>query len=181
VATLAGDPNVEVIIPLSSAAATPASSTLKSTMYISGMSDTVFTYATGAGLGNAVCPGSTGSVTDAYTASAGPTAVKKRLVGVTNGGHLTPTDLCQKNADGNNAIQVLHNHKYCGVDAVALVGLPALFDCGAMNFDWQVGVKDVEYAGTLALEETLTCRDRAAAITNMKTAVPTIGDFKEAK
>ena len=93
----------------------------------------------------------------------------------------TPTDLCQKNADGNNAIQVLHNHHYCGVDAVAIVGLPTLFDCGANNFDWQTGVKDVAYASTAAFEETLTCQDRSAAFANIQTAQPSIGDFKEAK
>ena len=82
-------------------------------------------------------------VTDAYTATMLGSGTEKRLVGVTNGGHLTPTHLCQKNADGNNAIQVLHNHHWCGVDAVAIVGLPTLFDCGANNFDRQVGVKDV--------------------------------------
>jgi hypothetical protein len=182
VAALAADTNVQVIIPLSSAAPTPASSSLKSTMYISGMSDTVFGYATGGGVGDFVCTNANaGSVTDAYTNSAGPPAIKKRLVGITGGGHLVPTDLCQKNADGNNAIQVLHNHHYCGVDSVAIIGLPALFDCGAAGFDWQVGLKDVDYASTAALEETLMCQDRTAQFANIKTAVPTVGDFKEAK
>jgi hypothetical protein len=180
VAAQAAASGAEVVVPLSSAAPMTAGASLKSTMFISGMSDTVFTYGTGAGLGNIVCPGATGSVTDAYNASGGP-PVKKRLVGVTNGGHLTPTDLCQKNADGNNAIQVLHNHHYCGVDAVAIVGLPTLFDCGANNFDWQTGVKDVAYASTAAFEETLTCQDRSAAFANIQTAQPSIGDFKEAK
>jgi hypothetical protein len=181
VAAQAADTNVQVIIPLSSAAPTAASSSLKSTMYVSGMSDTVFNYLTGSGIGNVVCTGATGSVTDGYTASAGPPGVKKRLLGITGGGHLVPTDLCQKNADGNNAIQVLHNHFYCGVDSVAIIGLPALFDCGAAGFDWQVGLKDVDYATTAALEETLMCQDRTAQFANLKTALPTVGDFKEAK
>ena len=182
VAAQAGAVGAQVVIPLSSAAPTMMGGMLKSTMYISGMSDTVFASNMGAGLGNVVCPGATGSVADAYNASSGPPGIKKRLVGVQNGGHLVPTDLCQKNMDGNNAIQVLHNHHWCGVDAVAIVGLPTLFDCGANNFDWQVGVKDVAYATTAAFEETLTCRpERGDTITNMKTAQPTIGDFKESK
>jgi hypothetical protein len=169
----------QVVVPLSSAAPVTAGGMIKSTMFISGMSDTVFNYTTGGGLGNLVCPGATGSVTDGYNATT-VSGAKKRLVGVTSGGHLTPTDLCQKNSDGNNAIQVLHNHHWCGVDSVAVVGLPTLFDCGATGFDWQVGVKDVAYASTAAFEEVLTCRpERAATITNMKTAQPTIGDFKE--
>ena len=169
----------QVVVPLSSAAPMTPGGMLKSTMFISGMSDTVFNYATGGGLGNLVCPGATGAVTDAYNAT-NVAGAKKRLVGVTGGGHLTPTDLCQKNAEGNNAIQVLHNHHWCGVDQVAIVGLPTLFDCGAATFDWQTGVKDVAYASTAAFEEILTCRpERATTITNMKTAQPTIGDFKE--
>jgi hypothetical protein len=182
VSGLAADSNVQLIMPLSSDATTPTSSTLKSILYFSGMSDTVFTYATGlGGVGDLVCPGAAGTVTTAYTNSAGPPAVKKRLVGVTGGGHLVPTDLCQKNADNNNAIQVLHNHHYCGVDAVAVVGLPALFDCGAAGFDWQAGVKDLNYASTAALEETLMCQDRTAQFASLKTNLPTVGDFKEAK
>jgi hypothetical protein len=184
VAALSGDPNVQVVIPLSSAAPTVASSSLKSTLLVSGMSDTIFYYnpGGGSGIGNVVCNGAgINTVNDAYTQSAGPPAVKKRLVGITGGGHLVPTDLCQKNADGNNAIQVLHDHHYCGVDTVAVIGLPALFDCGTAGFDWQVGMKDVMYATTAALEETLTCRDRSAQFANMRSALPTIGDFKEAK
>ena len=137
------------------------------------MSDAVFNYKTGSGLGNLVCPGATGSSTDAYNTSM---ATTKRLVGVTNGGHLTPTDLCQTNADGNNAIQVLYNHHCCGVDSVAVVGLPALFDCGANGFDWKVGVKDTAYVTTAAFEETLTCQDRKAAFTNIKMVQPTVGE-----
>ncbi|HEX4339580.1 MAG TPA: hypothetical protein VH062_26920 [Polyangiaceae bacterium] len=177
VVTQADTTGASVVIGLSSAA--PIMSTggkLKSLMFMSGMSDTVFNYASGGGLGNFVCPGATGAVTDAYKASTG--ATKTRLVGVTNGGHLTPTDLCQKNADGNNAIQVLHNHHWCGVDAVAIVGLPTLFDCGANGFDYKVGVTDTIYATTAAFEETLTCTDRTAAFMNIKTAETTIGDFQ---
>jgi dienelactone hydrolase len=180
VAALTKDPAVQVVMPLSAAAPTPTSASLKSTLYVSGMSDTVFNYATGSGIGNVVCPNATGSVSDAYTASASSDTLKKRLVGVTGGGHLVPTDLCQKNADGNNAITVLHNHHYCAVDSVAIIGLPALFDCGAADFDWQIGMKDVDYATTAALEETLMCQDRKAAFANLKTALTTIGDFKEA-
>jgi hypothetical protein len=182
VSSLGGDPNVQVIMPLSSDATTPTSSTLKSTLYFSGMADTVFTYGTGiAGIGDIVCPGAAGNVTQAYTNSAGPPAIKKRIVGVTGGGHLVPTDLCQANADGNNAIQVLHNHFYCGVDSVAVFGLPRLFDCGATGFDWKAGVNDLNYASTAALEETLMCQDRTAQFANLKTALPTVGDFQEAK
>ena len=174
VAASAAALGAQVIIPLSAAAPITGGGMLKSVLYMSGMSDTVFNYKTGSGLGDLVCPGATGAVTDGYNAS--PTGFTKRLVGVTNGGHLTPTDLCQKNADGNNAIQVLHNHKWCGVDSVAIVGLPTLFDCGANMFDWKVGVKDVAYATTAAFEETLTCQDRKAAFMNIKTAQPSIGD-----
>ncbi len=185
VAGLASDPNVQVVMPLDSAAPTPASSTLKSTLYFAGMSDTVFGYSAGLGVGDVVCPNANaGSITDAYNNSAGPPGtpgMKKRLVGVTNGGHLTPTDLCQTNAQGNNAIQVAHNDGVCGVDAVAVIGLPALFDCGANGFDWHTGVTDLDYVGTAVLEETLMCANRDAQFASLQSNLPSVGDFHEDK
>jgi hypothetical protein len=185
-------PNVQIVIPLSSAAPVTTSPTLKSLLFFAGMADKVFAYGSGAGLGNFVCTGATGSITDAYTASPSPAGsppvMKKRLVGVTGGGHLVPSDLCQPNANGDNAIQVMGKHFWCGSGAaghntggpVALVGLAGLFDCGATGFDWKTGVNDMNYATTAAFEETLQCRDRTAAFANLKTALPSVGDFKEA-
>jgi hypothetical protein len=64
----------------------------------------------------------------------------------------------------------------CGVDSAAIIGLPALNDCGTI--DWKKGVEAVNYASTIALEETLHCKDRTKQFEAMQTAVPAIGDFR---
>jgi hypothetical protein len=156
------------------------SSSLKSLMFIAGMKDTVIGYNASL-IGNFVCPPGSTSDTGAYQASPGPPGVKKRLVGVTDGGHLTPTDLCQVNAQGKNAIQEAQADGVCGINNAVVIGLPALFDCGANGFDWKTGVNDVSYASTAVLEETLLCENRDAAFANLKTALPSVGDFQEAK
>jgi pimeloyl-ACP methyl ester carboxylesterase len=177
-AQLSTDPNVQVVIPMSASFPVTASTTLKSLMFVAGQGDTVIGYNQSL-VGNWVCPPGSTSDTGAYQASPGPPKVKKRLVGIAGGGHLVPTDLCQKNAQGNNAIQEAHAGAVCGIDNAVLIGLPALFDCGTI--DWQVGVKDVTYASTAALEETLMCKDRSAQFSSLKTNNPTVGEFQEMK
>jgi hypothetical protein len=171
-------PGVQVNIPLSSTAPVVASSSLKSSMLISGMADTVFGYDFGIGIGNIVCQANAGSVINAYNLSAGPPNVKKRVVGIAGGGHLVPTDLCQTNLQGRNAIQEAIFSGVCGGN-FGLV--PGLFDCGAPGFDWKVGVRAIAYASTAALEETLMCKDRNAAFATLRARVPAIGDFRETK
>ena len=134
-------------------------------------------------IGNVVCVPATGQNgatddTDAYDQSPGPPGVTKRLVGITGGGHLSVTDLCQTNAQGRNAVQEAQVDGVCGVTSAAIIGLPALNDCGTIA--WQDGVKATNYASTAALEETLHCQDRTAAFANMQTAMPMIGDYHHA-
>lgn len=40
-----------------------------------------------------------------------------------------------------NAVQEAQKDGVCGIDSAVIIGLPALFDCGTMGFDWQTGVK----------------------------------------
>jgi hypothetical protein len=181
--TLSTLADVQVVIPMSASTnvTSPAGTALKSLLYLGGMSDTVIGYNFPL-IGNVVCPANplpATSVTGAYQASPGPPAVTKRLVGITGGGHLVPTDLCQTNALGRNAIQEAQADGVCGVNSAVIIGLPALFDCGTI--DMPTGINDVNYASTAALEETLLCKDRAAAFANLRTALPTVGDFQEAK
>jgi acetyl esterase/lipase len=176
-------PNVEVVIPMTGSLQVLPSSSLKSVMFIAGMSDKVIGWDT-AEIGNAVCLPIAGQASaisnkDAYNASAGPPAVKKRLVGITGGGHLVPTDLCQTNALGRNAVQEAEHDGVCGIDQATIIGLPAIFDCG--NIDMATGIHAVSYASTAALEETLLCKDRSAVFANIKTTIPAIGDFEEQK
>jgi dienelactone hydrolase len=180
-ATLTTDPHVQVVVPMAGSVQVAPSSTLKGLMFIAGMDDKVIAYANPLGsIGNVVCLQGNlqQSDTGAYMASPGPPAVNKRLVGITGGGHLVPTDLCQTNAQGRNAIQEAQMDGVCGINDAVVIGLPALFDCGTI--DWQTGVHDVNYASTAAFEEVLMCRDHSAEFASLKTALPTVGDFQEA-
>jgi hypothetical protein len=177
-ATLSTLANVRVVIPMAGSAAVVPSSSLRSLMYIGGIDDKVIGYSVPL-IGNVVCPLFSSSDTGAYQASPGPPDVSKRLVGITGGGHLVMTDLCQKNAVGRNAIEEAQADGVCGINSAVIIGLPALFDCGTI--DMATGINAVNYASTAALEEALMCKDRSAQFANMKTNIPSISDFQEAK
>lgn len=168
VAQFTNKPNVQVVIPLSGTHAVNPGTSLKSVAFIGGMSDTVLGYSTATGIGQALYPG---TQTGAYMNSPG-SPVKKRLMGITGGGHLAVTDLCQKNSQGKNPIQVAQSHGVCGLSI-----LPSLFDCGTV--DRETGVKAVNDLSTAVLEETLHCQDRAATISAIKSREAVVGDFKE--
>jgi hypothetical protein len=177
-ATLSTNANVRIVIPMAASAPIAASPSLGSLMYIGGIDDKVVGYDVPL-LGNAVCQLFSSSSTGAFQASPGPPAVTKRLVGVTGGGHLVMTDLCQKNALGRNAIEEAKADGVCGIDSAVIIGLPALFDCGTI--DMSTGIQAVNYASTAALEEALMCKDRSLQFANLAANVPSIGDFQEAK
>ena len=177
-ATLSTLANVRIVMPMSGSAAAVPSSSLQSLMYIGGIDDKVIGYNAPL-IGNVVCPLFSSSSTGAYQASPGPPAVTKRLAGIGGGGHLVVTDLCQTNALGRNAIQEAQADGVCGINSAVIIGLPALFDCGTI--DMATGIKAVNYASTAALEEALMCKDRGAQFANIKTSIPAISDFQEAK
>jgi hypothetical protein len=179
-AQLASLQNVRITLPLSASTTTSAGPSLTSLMYVGGRDDKVIGYDT-ALIGNTVCPANplpAVSVKDAYTNSPGPPAVTKRLVGIAGGGHLVPTDLCQTNQYGRNAIEEAQLDGVCGINTAVIIGLPALFDCGTI--DYVTGNEAVMYPTTAALEETLYCRDRSAQFASMTTNVPEINDFQHA-
>ncbi|MEY4582209.1 MAG: hypothetical protein RL701_6912 [Pseudomonadota bacterium] len=173
-------PNVQIIVPLTGSTQASSSPDLKSIMWIAGMKDVVIGY-DGLALGNLVClpnPGPAVSNVQGYNESPGQPNVKKRLVGIKDAGHLSVTDLCQTNMQGKNAIQEAVDDMVCGVNGAAIIGLPALNDCGTL--DWKKGVIAVNYASTIALEETLHCQDRTQQFANMLTAIPEFGDYRHA-
>jgi dienelactone hydrolase len=176
-ATLSTLPNVRIVMPFSGSTPVAESASLRSILYVSGMNDTVIGYNFPL-IGNVVCPIGSATTELAYEFSPGPQKVKKRLVGISGGGHLVVTDLCQKNAQGKNAIQEAGENRVCGVSSAVIIGLPALFDCGTI--DWKVGLEAVNYATSAALEETLHCKDRSAQFSSLKTNLPQVGDFREA-
>lgn len=164
---------VQIVMPLAGTSAVAKSSTLKSVLFVAGIDDKVLPYKKGGfGIGS-LSPEFAGSDQQAYEDSPGPSAVKKRLIGMTKGGHLNVTDLCFKNAQGKGDLDVAQAHNVCGVGSVTL-----LADCGTI--DPLKGLTITNAATTLALEETLQCQDRAAAIAGLKQKYPEIGDFKQA-
>lgn len=185
-ASLSTLPNVQIVIPMTGSLQVLPSPSLKSVMFIAGMEDQVIGYDSNL-FGNVVCmppvqvQGQAAPISNkvAFGASAGPPGVTKRLVGIAGGGHLVPTDLCQNNAFGRNAVTEAEHDGVCGIDQATYIGLPKIFDCG--KIDMPTGVHTVEYASTAALEETLLCKDRTAIFANIKTALPTIGEFIEQK
>jgi fermentation-respiration switch protein FrsA (DUF1100 family) len=170
VAQFSNKPGVQVVIALSGTHAVSPSSSLKSLAFIGGMSDMVLGYAAATGLGQFLYPG---SQTGSYQQSPGP-PVKKRLLGITGGGHLAVTDLCQVNdaTPPQNALQVSQAAGVCGIGL-----LPSLFDCGTV--DRLQGIKAVDDLSTAVLEETLQCQDLAAVISGTKSRNPVVGDFQE--
>jgi hypothetical protein len=175
-ATQATDPGVRIVLPLDGSNPAADSDTLESVIFVSGVDDMVIGYSAPL-IGNVVCPIGSFTTESAYDGSPGPPKVKKRIVGITGGGHLVPTDLCQVNAQGKTAIKESQDDGVCGVDSAVIIGLPALFDCGTI--DWKVGVEAVNYATAAALEETLLCQDRSAQFASLQKNLPQVGDFHE--
>lgn len=112
-----------------------------------------------------------GTTTEAYNASP-MSPVKKRMVGISGGGHLVVTDLCQTNSMGKYALQVAEDNGVCGVGFVIGLGL---FDCGMV--DRVKATTIVNDATAAALEETLHCLDRSTQISSLKSRYPLVGDF----
>jgi pimeloyl-ACP methyl ester carboxylesterase len=167
-------PGVEMFIGLAGVHSANASASLKSSLYVAGIADMVLPYRPGGagGKGSILYPGTD---TEAYTASPGPPAAKKRLVGITAGGHLNVTDLCDPNPQGKSAIETAAANGVCGVSTIQTLGLA---DCGTI--DRKKAITIVNDVTTAALEETLQCADRAAPISQLKSRYPDVGDFHEA-
>jgi hypothetical protein len=173
VADFSTKPGVQIIIPLSGTKAVARSSTLKAVLYVSGIDDAVLPYRPGGtGIGSILYPG---NGTSAYNASPGPPAVKKRILGITGGGHLVVTDLCQTGPTGKSDLDTAAAHGVCGASSLNGLGLA---DCGSI--DHTKGTKIVNDITTGVLEETLQCQNRAAAIAAVKSRFPEVGDFQEA-
>jgi hypothetical protein len=170
VAQFSSKPGVQMVILLSGTRSVAAAPALESVLYVSGIDDNVLPYGPGgAGLGTILYPGSS---TDAYNRSPGPSAVKKRLVGIANGGHLNVVDGCARNAMGKTGIEVAQDNGVCGASSVA-----PLADCGSVDPGKAIAI--VNEVITAALEETLQCQKRADWISALPTRHPEVADFHE--
>ena len=168
VAQFTSKPGVQVVIPLAGTHLVERSSSLKSAAYVAGMSDAVLSYdPEGSKFGNLLYPGSD---VDAYNGTQG---AKKRLLGITKGGHLTVTDLCKKNAKGQSDLEVAQANGVCGVASI----IP-LADCGTSDAAEGIAITNDFVTGVL--EETLHCQDRAAWISAIKMRHTAVGELREA-
>ena len=95
---------------------------------------------------------------EAIETAYGGAVMPKRLVGITNGGHLTFSDLCTtKNAAGQDLLQVANAHMVCGAN---LAGF--LFDCDPAHIDGPTGWAIINDATSAVLENTLQCNSNAS-------------------
>jgi len=157
VAGFSGKPGVRVVIPFSAGTAVQASPSLEQTLFVSGMSDAIAKF---------------DSVVTGYDGSPAP----KRLVGIRSAGHLVVSDLCAlRNSAGRNMLEVAQDHGVCGT---GLAG--GLFDCDPGYIDGETGWAIVEYATSGVLETALHCTDRSAALAEIQSRFPDVGDYREA-
>jgi dienelactone hydrolase len=150
-------PGVRLLMPLAGGGPVTASSTLQSVLFLGGMSDAVVSY---------------DGVRNGYDGSVSP----KRIVGITNAGHLVMTELCDlKNGDGESILTIAQAADIC---SAGLAGF--LFDCEPSYLEEAKGTAIVNYATTAALEETLHCADRSSQFAQLQSRLPDVGEFLQA-
>ncbi len=147
-------PGVRVLIPMAAGGA-DTSPTLESTLILGGLNDKVVKY-------------------DNQTTGFADSAPTKRLVGLSNTGHLFPTDLCWvTNDQGQNIVQTAQMY---GIKNANLAN--GLFDCPEGQLAREKARDIVNHATAAALEETLTCK-AGNPFEGIQAKYPDIGDFKE--
>ena len=146
----------QVLIPMA-AGGVEAGDVLKSTLVLGAQADQVVAY--------------TGQQSGYET-----TPPRKRLVGISNSGHLAFSSLCSlKNADGEDFLTIANEFNVCGAQFAG-----ALFDCKptytADAINWQI----TNYASSTVLEETLHCADVGDKFAGLEAKFAEVGEFKEA-
>lgn len=145
----------QVLIPMA-AGGVDAGAALKSTLVLGAQADQVVAY-TGQQSGYDSSP------------------ARKRLVGISNSGHLAFSSLCSlKNADGEDFLTIADEFGVCGAQFAG-----ALFDCKPTYTpdptNWQIS----NYASSAVLEETLHCVD-GDKFAGLQAKFPEVGEFQEA-
>jgi hypothetical protein len=150
-------PNVRVVMPLAASAAATDTDALQSVLYMGGLADGIVGY---------------DDTTTAWTSSPAP----RRLVGLTNTGHLFCSDLCDtRNAAGKNLLEIASDYNLCGS---AFAGI--LFDCNEAYLEGDRGREIVEAATSTVLETTLQCRTDLGEVSALQDRYAEIGDYQEA-
>lgn len=150
-------PGVRVVIPMAGNQATATSSTLASTLYLGGESDSIVSY---------------GSVKTAWGSSPTP----RRLIEIGNAGHLVFSDLCQiHNAANQSILQVAQNDNVCGAN---LAGF--LFDCKTTYLDGPTGWDITNYASSTVLESVLQCAQGLPDLATIQQVFPAVKGYQQA-
>ena len=148
---------VRVVIPMAAGSSVSASATLESVLLMGGDADSVVSYS---------------STQGAYDGSVSP----KRLVGLSNAGHLAFSDLCaMKNTNGENLLQIANEYGICGAQAAGF-----LFDCSETLLGTEMARPIVNYATTVVLEDVLQCRDDGADLSMIESVYADVSEYREA-
>jgi len=151
-----GDPGVRVLVPMAAEGAAPGAA-LESVLVIGAMDDKVVPYA---------------RQVSGYESS----PAKKRLIGLSNAGHLAPTDLCAlRNSQGQDLVQVAKEYQITNASLAEL-----LWDgCAPGQLDPERGAAIVGAATTAVFEEALQCRPAGTFLSKIRDAFPEVGEYRE--
>ena len=135
-----------------------AGAALRSTLVLGAQSDKVVDY---------------GSQQSGYASSPAP----KRLVGISNAGHLAFSSLCSlANADGQDFVEIATEFGICGAQFAS-----ALFDCVDTYTPDPTSWAITNYASSAVLEETLHCASTGDAFAGIQAKFPEVGELLEEK
>lgn len=100
----------------------------------------------------------------------------KRLVGISNAGHLVFSDLCGlKNAEGQGLMEIAIEHQIANAEL-----FEQMWDgCAPEQIDPQVGWGITNFATSAALESVLHCSDADSNFANIQTRYPLVTDYRE--
>lgn len=156
-ASQANKPNIRVSIPMASGNPITAGPTLESALFLGGMADGVVAYT---------------STQSGYEQSAPP----KRLVGLSNAGHLAFSDICEiENAQGQNILEIATEAGVCGAEFAGF-----LFDCDPTFLDASIGGAIINYSSTAVLEQVLKCVEGPDAFAELEATYPDVGEYQQA-
>lgn len=146
----------QVLIPMAAGGVSPGAA-LKSTLVLGAQADKVVQYS---------------SQLQGYADS----PARKRLVGISNSGHLAFSSLCSlHNADNQDFLEIADQYQVCGAQ---LAG--ALFDCMDSYTPDATNWAITNYASSAVLEETLHCSGVGSNLAQIQRKFPEVGEFQEA-
>ncbi|MBT6179919.1 MAG: hypothetical protein HOI23_21940 [Deltaproteobacteria bacterium] len=147
----------QVLIPMA-AGGTDIGESLKSSLILGGMADGVAQYS---------------GQQQGYEQTTGT----KRLVGISNAGHLAFSDLCMVGRENGGLVQIAQE---AGVTNANFASF--LWDgCDPDQLPAETGIEIVKYASTPILQETLQCRgNQTATLPELPTLFPDVGEYLEA-